>query len=215
MCFIPLKLEEYIKEEGFIKLENIKELEQIPNSVTAYSNAVVSGASAFIAGTLVGLKPGFHAMNGSNFTASYGGVVNVASRYYYLKDHLGSIRMTVDGTGTVVGYDDYYPYGMTMPGRSQEPSVEDARYKFIPLAGQADKERDAEENLDYFGARYYDSWKGQWAQVDPMQNLTPSLSPYNYYSNNPIAIIDKYGLDTSQRAIRICRKIELFNEKSD
>ena len=38
----------------------------------------------------------------------------VSGRYYYLKDHLGSIRMTVDGTGTVVGYDDYYPYGLTM-----------------------------------------------------------------------------------------------------
>jgi len=40
------------------------------------------------------------------------GVVSVG--YYYLKDHLGSVRMIVDASGNVVGYDDYYPYGMTM-----------------------------------------------------------------------------------------------------
>ena len=97
----------------------------------------------------------------------------VSGRCHYLKDHLGSVRMTVDGTGTVVGYDDYYPYGMTMPGRSQVPSLADARFKFTG------KERDAEENLDYFGARNYDSWRGQWAQVDPLTEKYPSLSPFN------------------------------------
>jgi len=81
--------------------------------------------------------------------------------------------MTVDVSGTVVGYYDYYPYGMTMTGRSKVPSTEDSRYKFIPKTGQAGKERDAETNLDYFacppkserrrrGARYYDSWRAQW-----------------------------------------------------
>ncbi len=59
------------------------------------------------------------------------------TRYYYLKDHLGSIRMTVDANGNVVGYDDYYPYGEVMTGRSLTPSGEDARYKFIPQTGQA------------------------------------------------------------------------------
>jgi hypothetical protein len=38
---------------------------------------------------------------------------------YYLTDHLGSIRTTIDGTtGAVLGYDDYYPFGLAMPGRS-------------------------------------------------------------------------------------------------
>ncbi len=33
----------------------------------------------------------------------------------------------------------------------------------IPLrAGFTGKERDVETTLDYFGARYYDSWRGQW-----------------------------------------------------
>ena len=36
------------------------------------------------------------------------------SRFYYLKDHLGSIKMTEDGNGVVQGWNDYYPLGMTM-----------------------------------------------------------------------------------------------------
>ena len=80
-------------------------------------------------------------------------------------------------------------------GRSQVPSAADARFKFIPLAGQASKERDAEENLDYFGARYYDSWRGQWAQVDPLEDKYPGWSPYNYVGNNPLSHLDINGQD--------------------
>ena len=108
------------------------------------------------------------------------------ARYYYLKDHLGSIKMTVDATGTVQGYDDYYPYGMQMTGRSMTSS-EDGRYKFTG------KERDASEGLDYFGARYYDSWKAGWDQVDPWDYKYPSHSPYNYCTNNPIRFVDTTG----------------------
>ena len=51
---------------------------------------------------------------------------------------------------------------MTMSGRSQNPSGPDSRYEFTG------KERDYQTTgLDYFGARNYDSWRGQWAQVDP------------------------------------------------
>ena len=47
----------------------------------------------------------------------------------------------------VDSYNDYYPFGMQMPGRNLVSSA-DARYK------NTGKERDAETNLDYFGARY-------------------------------------------------------------
>jgi len=147
---------------------------------------------------LIDLKPGFHALSGSNFTALYGGVTNVDSCYHYLKNHLGSIKMTLNSSGGVVGYNDYYPFGMTMTGRSQVPFTEDSRYKFTG------KERDASTGLDYFacppksgrrrrGARYYDSWRGRWGQVDPLYNLYPNLSPFNYAKDNPIGNIDPNG----------------------
>ncbi len=49
------------------------------------------------------------------------------------KDHLGSIRTTVNESGAVVGYDDYYPYGLIMPGRSSNTANPNADYKFTGL----------------------------------------------------------------------------------
>jgi len=109
------------------------------------------------------------------------------TRAYYLKDHLGSIKMTVSDIGSVIGYDDYYPFGMIMPGRSSNSGNGAGRYKFTG------KERDAETAYDYFGARYYDSWIGRWLAVDPLAEKYPGWSPYNYCANNPIIIIDNDG----------------------
>lgn len=137
--------------------------------------------------------------NGTNYTYNIWGNDMVGqirmngssvNRFYYLKDHLGTIRMTVDAAANIVGYDDYYPYGMVMPTRSSVSSSEDARYKFTM------KERDAETTYDYFGARYYDSRVGRWLSVDPLAEKYPNWSPYNYCLNNPLAIIDPNGMDT-------------------
>jgi RHS repeat-associated protein len=114
--------------------------------------------------------------------------IDLFHTYYYLKDHLGSVKMIVDAYGNVAGYNDYYPFGMTMPGRSGICGGADARYQFTG------KERDvAETGYDYFGARYYDSWSGRWLQVDPMDSSFHGISPYVYCMNNPIGFIDLFG----------------------
>jgi len=66
-------------------------------------------------------------------------------------------------------------------------SSADPRYQYTG------KERDAESGLDYFGARYYDSWRGQWLSVDPVADKYPGWSPYCYAVDNPISNIDKEG----------------------
>ncbi|MEM6645772.1 MAG: hypothetical protein AAF730_05930 [Bacteroidota bacterium] len=40
-----------------------------------------------------------------------------SKRYYYMADHLGSVRATVNEDGVVVGASDYYPFGLEQPGR--------------------------------------------------------------------------------------------------
>ena len=107
--------------------------------------------------------------------------------FYYLKDHLGSVRVTVDAEGVMVGYDDYYPFGQQIPGRSGNSGNPDDVFKFTS------KELDEPTDLYYFGARYYDPALGRWLSVDPMAEIYSSLSPYNYSANNPLVFIDPTG----------------------
>ena len=108
------------------------------------------------------------------------------TRYYYLKDHLGDIRATLTTAGAVDSYEDFYPYGQLMDGRSQTGSA-DPRYKYTG------KERDAETSYDYFGARYYDGRIGRFLSVDPLAARFPSWSAYHYSYGNPLRFKDPTG----------------------
>ncbi len=68
-------------------------------------------------------------------------------RNYYIKDHLGSIRVVVDQDGQIVSAQDYYPFGETLREFTASSGVND-KYKFT------EKERDIETEYDYFGARF-------------------------------------------------------------
>ncbi len=111
------------------------------------------------------------------------------SYYYYLKDHLGDIKMVLNSTGAVDSYNDYYPYGEQMPSRNSAGSA-DGRYKYTS------KERDTETGLDYFGARYYDSWNCRFMSVDPHAQSYPSMSSFGYAGDNPLGYYDPDGRDS-------------------
>ncbi len=107
---------------------------------------------------------------------------------YYLKDHLGSVRATVDDIGQVVGYDDYGPWGMQLAGRSMTAQG-NLPNKFTG------KERDTDFGFDwdYFGARYYDAEVGRYPSLDPLAGERPWESPYSYTGNNPLNRYDPDG----------------------
>lgn len=109
-----------------------------------------------------------------------------SSHYYYLKDHLGSIRVTVNSNGNVDSYNDYYPFGLQMPYRNSAGTA-DGRYKFVG------NERDVETGLDHNGDRSYDSWSCRSHSVDPFASKDPSWSPYSYGHDCPIVICDVNG----------------------
>jgi RHS repeat-associated protein len=108
-------------------------------------------------------------------------------KYYYVKDHLGSIRQTLDEQGNIIVAQDYFPFGDVIPNRSYIIGTPQEKYKFTG------KERDVETNLDYFGARYYNSKIGRWLSVDPMSDKYLGWTPYNYSLNCPLIIIDPNG----------------------
>ncbi len=70
-------------------------------------------------------------------------------RFYYIKDHLGSIRLTIEDNGSLFAAQDYDPWGKIT--RSWNPSTPYEKFKFTG------KELNTETDYHYFGARYYDS----------------------------------------------------------
>ncbi len=109
---------------------------------------------------------------------------NVVQRYYYLKDHLGSVRVVVNDNKEVKDYADYYPFGLEMPGRSSM-SGSKARENYTG------HELDTGTGLHYANARYYDSVTGRWGVRDPLEEFA---SPYLYVGNNPMGFTDPTGM---------------------
>jgi YD repeat-containing protein len=64
------------------------------------------------------------------------------ARYFYLKDHLGSIRAVVNENYNVISAQDYDAWGCAMQNRSYNA---DNRYKFTGK----ERDKDLENNYDY------------------------------------------------------------------
>jgi len=110
-----------------------------------------------------------------------------SNRLYYHRDHLGSTRAVVNASGTVVETQDYYPFGLQMPGRSMV-SGNSAKEKFTS------HELDDEVDLYYMIARRYAPEFGRFLSVDPLGGDYPGQSLYNYVINNPVNLIDPTAL---------------------
>ena len=112
-------------------------------------------------------------------------------RKYFVKDHLGSVRTTVNRDGNVLGYDDYYPFGLAMTGRSSNSANPNDDYKYI--GEELDDE--AGLNLMNLNARTYDPITARFLQIDPLFDhpAQMGLSPYNYAWNNPMNLSDPTG----------------------
>lgn len=121
--------------------------------------------------------------------------------YYYLTDHLGSVRVTVNDAGDPVGWDDYYPFGLQMPERTQNASNPNDDSKFTGYL----LEQNGDLEIYHAEARLYDPVIGRFMQVDPMSQLYPGHTPYHYVLNNPLSLIDPTGeiVIRSDRVTRI------------
>lgn len=104
---------------------------------------------------------------------------------YNLEDHLGSSNVTVGINGSVINREEYYPYGDT-----SFESFARKRYRF------SGKERDEENGLYYYGARYYAPWLGRWMCCDPA-GILDGVNLYLFVKNSPISKIDASGHQTT------------------
>jgi RHS repeat-associated protein len=123
---------------------------------------------------------------------------------WMINDHLGSTRMTADGTGSLAGMkrQDYLPFGEDLYAGIRrngangqygyEPPLSTTRQKFTGY------ERDVETGLDFAQARYYSNTQGRFTSVDPSLKSISLVNPqtlnrYSYTANNPLANVDRNG----------------------
>jgi len=106
--------------------------------------------------------------------------------YYYHPDHVGSSTFLSDINGQPYQFLLYLPFGETM--------IEQTTASWTTPYMFNGKELDESTGLYYYGARYYDPRVSMWHGVDPLAEMYPSWSPYNYTLNNPVRFTDPTGM---------------------
>jgi RHS repeat-associated protein len=106
---------------------------------------------------------------------------------HQLDDHRGSVLLEVDSAGSLLSYEEFYPYGGSayLAGTGLHPD-ERRRYRF------GGHELDDETGLYYCGARYYAPWLGRWISPDPIGSAD-ALNLYVFARDNPVTFRDLTG----------------------
>ncbi|MEY2489400.1 MAG: hypothetical protein QOC70_1342, partial [Verrucomicrobiota bacterium] len=104
-------------------------------------------------------------------------------RYYYARDHLGSIRELTNVEGTLVARYDYDPYGK----RTKLSGTADVDF------GYAGHYHHAPSGFNLTLYRAYNPAVGRWLSKDPVGE-EGGVNLYGYVENNPINAVDLLGL---------------------
>ena len=139
---------------------------------------------------------------------------------FFLRDHLGSVRVVARPDGKAVQVNHYYPYGMAFAGGRMSGnagahpveggvSVAGGSLEIGGGTGGMELARPGASQpyrflgnelytsnslgLYDFSARMYDPALGRFLSVDPMAESYRHLSPYAYCAGNPVVYVDKDG----------------------
>lgn len=111
--------------------------------------------------------------------------------FFYHADHLGSLRLLTDSLGAAVNSYGYDSYG------NFESRAETVSNPFT-FTG---REFDPESGLYYYRARYYDPLSGRFLSEDPLDFFGGTLNLYSYVFNDPLNLVDPFGLQATERAL--------------
>ena len=106
---------------------------------------------------------------------------------FQFSNHLQSSCIELDDQGSIISYEEYFPYGSSSYQGVRLQTETPKRYRYNG------KEKDEESGLYYYGARYYASWLGRWTSPDPA-GLADGLNVYEYVGNNSVNMTDLRGL---------------------
>jgi RHS repeat-associated protein len=106
---------------------------------------------------------------------------------YYATDALGSVRIAFASNGTVVGRQDYAPFGRPL-----------FLVPTMPKEGFGAQEKDDESDQSYFHARMFQDRTGRFSRPDPIGAGLFAPQRWNRYAyalNNPMTFSDTNGLN--------------------
>lgn len=115
------------------------------------------------------------------------GAVHAGNVTYIYTDHQGTTLAEADASGNITATFDYRPYGNLALGTSRNGP------------GFTGHVNDADTNLTYMQARYYDPVVGRFLSGDPKQSTPGNLFNFGrfaYANNSPTLNIDPDGRET-------------------
>ena len=127
---------------------------------------------------------------------------------YYGQDAIGSIRIVFAPDGTVLGRQDYAPFGRQL---LSAPA--------LPKEGFIGNVKDYEIEQGFFHARQYEEGPGRFNRVDPVAiaaGIEPQqLNRYAYARNNPLRYTDPTGLREKEAPEKPCDPKFVYCGKSN
>jgi RHS repeat-associated protein len=108
---------------------------------------------------------------------------------------------------------DYYAFGMMMPGRTY--SNAGAKYKYGFNGKENDNEVKGDGNQQDYGMRIYDPRLGRFLSVDPLYKEYPWYTPYQFAGNKPIQSVDVDGAEENSPSTYVYKPPVLSLQKKD
>jgi RHS repeat-associated protein len=147
---------------------------------TSYTQDQAGGISQMLASTSGGTTTDYLYANQSERLAS----LTSSIRTWYGTDNQGSVRQSLSDSGSVLGSQNYDPYGT--PEGATHPAT----------FGYTGELQDGTTNAQYLRARWYQPGTGTLLGVDPMLDTTGQ--PYSYAGDNPVNAADPGGKCSTQ-----------------
>ena len=129
-------------------------------------------------------------------TTPEGRAINHNSSYTYEfdhTDHLGNKRVSFTGLNNqlaVTAVQDFDPFGVIHSGNSYANGL-------IDRNSYQGKTKEQGLNRIDLGFRTINPTTGIFDRSDPLAEMTPDFSPFSYVLNNPVNVIDEFGLEGS------------------
>ena len=119
---------------------------------------------------------------------------NAITFQYYLKDHLGNVRVVLNDKGEILQKNDYYSFGLEIDRNNPVQTL--AAKNGINRYGFQGQEKQVGSDYVQFKWRLHDPLTGRFLSIDPLNEKFEYNSTYAFSENKVTGHIELEGLET-------------------